>query len=390
MKLASIRPAIFGALLLPVLAFAQDRPAATTALYDGWRNMGSIYVLTTPEGASLPTGSVEKDFPLLVRLHKDFFDFSQAKADGADVRFSTSAGEPLAHQVEEWDTARGAASIWVRLPVIKGDERQELRVHWGKSDAVSESRGAAVFNEANGYLSVWHMNSPVRDEVGTLDSKDEGTTTTPGIIGPARHFAGGQGVFAGDQINRYPTGSSPHTSEAWLRVEQPNGRVVAWGNEQAQGKVVMQVRGPPHIGVDAYFSNANAQGGGALAMSEWVQVVHTYEKGNSRVYVNGVLDGVAKSSATPLNIKRPARLWLGGWYQDYDFVGDLDEVRVSKVARSADWVRLQYENQRRVQMLVGSIVQPGTSFTVSPATVMVLEGNRVAFSAQAGGAQKVL
>jgi hypothetical protein len=48
-------------------------------------------------------------------LNKDFFDFSQAKADGADVPFSTSAGEPLAYQIQEWDAARGTASIWVRI-----------------------------------------------------------------------------------------------------------------------------------------------------------------------------------------------------------------------------------------------------------------------------------
>ena len=33
-----------------------------------------------------------------------------------------------------------------------------------------------MFNESNGYLSVWHMNDPVKDEVGTLTSDDTGTT----------------------------------------------------------------------------------------------------------------------------------------------------------------------------------------------------------------------
>ena len=34
----------------------------------------------------------------------------------------------------------------VQVPIIKGNERQELRVHWGKTDAASESSGSAVFN----------------------------------------------------------------------------------------------------------------------------------------------------------------------------------------------------------------------------------------------------
>jgi len=359
-----------------------------SAQYPKWRHSGSMYILTTPEGANLPATASEGGFPLLVRLDRDFFDFSQAKAGGEDIRFAAD-GKPLAYQVEEWDPARGAASIWVRIPLIRGNARQEIHLHWGKADAASESRGTAVFNESNGYLSVWHMNGPVQDEVGTLESRDTGTTATAGVIGPARHFAGGQGVFCGDRITNYPSGSQPHSSEAWFRPAKPNCTVLAWGNEQAQGKVVMQFRSPPHINMDCYFSDANVQSRGTLPLSQWVQVVHTYEKGEARVYVNGVLDGLSRKAGAPLSIKRPARLWLGGWYDNFDFVGDIDEARISKVARSADWVRLQYENQKPLQTLAGPVVQPGSDFSVSPTQVTVLEGRSATLVAQAGGAQKV-
>jgi hypothetical protein len=42
-----------------------------------------------------------------------------------------------------------------------------------------------------------------------------------------------------------------------------------------------------------------------------------------------------------------------------------------------------------MQTLVGSLVQPGNTFSVSPAEIKVLEGKSVAVTAQAGGAQKV-
>ena len=67
--------------------------------------------------------------------------------------------------------------------------------------------------------------------------------------------------------------------------------------------------------------------------------MHTYREGESKLYVNGVLDGT-NTKGPPLAIKNPAKLWIGGWYNRYDFVGDLDEVRVSNVARSADWARI--------------------------------------------------
>src|SRR5579871_6547671 len=235
-----------------VLLLACLTPAS--AQYPGWRHSGSLTILTTPEGADLPATASVDNFPLLVRLDKDWFDFSQAKANGVDIRFSSGDGTPLAYEVDEWDAARGTACIWVRIPEIKGDSRQELKMFWGKTDARSESRGAAVFNDSNGYLGVWHMNDPVKDETGTTLPKDTGTSSVAGMIGKARRFDQGKGIRCGENITSYPTGSSPHTSEAWFRAEQPNAIVLAWGNEAAQGKVTMRYSSPPHVNMECYFS----------------------------------------------------------------------------------------------------------------------------------------
>ncbi len=359
------------------------------AQYQGWQHSGALTILTTPAGANLPGGAAVEGFPLLVRLHKDWFDFKQAKADGADLRFADHAGKALAYQVEEWDAAGGTASVWVRVPRIEGNARQAVRMHWGKADAASESNGKAVFNESNGYLSVWHLGDTVLDEVGTLESKDTGTSVTNGIVGKARHFPGKAGIFGGDKIPNYPVGASPHSSEVWFRSRTPNSTLVAWGNEQGQGKVVMQFRSPPHINMDCYFSSGNVASGSRLPVGEWTHVVHTYRQGESVIYVNGQPDGTNASKGSPLNIRTPARLWIGGWYNNYTFVGDLDEVRISKVARSADWVRLQFENQKPQQTLVGPLVPAGNTFAVAPEQAVVEEGKSVGFSAQAGGVQKI-
>ena len=354
-----------------------------------WKHSGTIYIITTPEGADLPASAVEMNFPVLVRLHKDFFDFSQAKPGGEDIRFASNDGMPLPYQIEEWDAAGGTASIWVRIPKIKGNARQAINMHWGKSDAAGESNGTAVFNASNGFLSVFHLSDPVKDEVGTLSATDSGTTASVGMIGGGRHFAGGQGIKGGENITGYPTGSSPHSSEVWFRAERPNATILGWGNEQAQGKVVMQYRSPPHIHIDAYFSNGNVSGGSSLTMGQWVHVANIYKNGDARIYVNGKLDGVNTSKGSPLNIQNPARMWIGGWYNNYNFVGDIDEVRISNVARSADWIRLQYENQKPLQTLAGLLVPAGSDFSVSQAQISVLEGKSAALTASAGGAQKI-
>ena len=368
---------------------AQDKPAEAFAQYPGWQHSGSVYLLTTPDGANLPATASEEGFPLLVRLDRDFFNFSEAKAHGEDIRFATSTGTPLAYQIDQWDAAAGKAGIWVRLPEIQGNTRQEIKLYWGKADAQSESNGPAVFNQSNGYFSVWHMNDPVSDEVGTLESNDTGTTSSSGIIGKSRRFEAGKGIHCGENIISYPFGSSPHSSEAWFKAEKPNATILAWGNEQAQGKVVMQFASPPHIRMDCYFSNGNVKSGVKLATSQWIHAMHTYKNGDSRIYVNGVLAGVNTSQGAPLAIESPARMYIGGWYNNYRFDGDIDEVRISNVTRSADWVKLQYENQKPLQTVVGPVVPPGTEFSVSEKAITLSEGKSAAVSARAGGARKV-
>lgn len=359
-----------------------------SAQYEEWTHISSLYILTTPEGANLPATASEENVPLLVRLSKATFNFSQAKLNGEDIRFSAE-GKPLAYQIEEWDATNGTASLWVRIPVIKGNARQEIKLHWGKADAVSESNGQAVFNESNGYLSVFHMSNPVKDEVGTVEATDTGTTASAGVISKSRRFEPGKGINGGEKIATLPTGSSPHTTALWMKPEKANVTPIAWGNEKAQGKVVMQVASPPHIRMDCYFSDGNVNSTNSLPMAQWIYVVYTYKQGEARVYVNGLLCGENKARGGALNIESPARFYLGGWYGNFQFVGDIDEVRLSKVTRSADWIKLQYENQKPLQTLVGTLSQPGSRFEVAPSVLQIDEGGSATVTAQAGGAQKV-
>ncbi|MEI8373081.1 MAG: DUF2341 domain-containing protein [Planctomycetota bacterium] len=355
-------------------------PGETAAVkYRGWQHSGSLVLLTTPEGANLPATASEENFPVLVRLNKDWFNFSEAKANGEDIRFATSTGTPLAYQIDEWDAAAGTASIWVRVPTIEGNARQEIKMYWGKADAKSESSGSAVFNRSNGYLSVWHMNDQVKDDAGTVASTDMGTTSASGMIGRARHFAGPKGINCGEKITAYPFASSPHTSEAWINAEKFNTTILNWG--KGDGVNMRATSTPAHISINNHAGSIHATS--VLRKSEWVQVVHTYNGQGGQIYINGRLDIPAATPAT-MQILTPVRMQIG-----VGFFGDLDEVRISKVARSADWVKLQYENQKTLQTLVGPLVQSGKEFSVSEKSITLLEGKSTTVTARAGGAQKV-
>lgn len=138
---AAAPPAQGAALRAPL---AEVVPEKQDSGYPNWQHSGSMWLLTGPEGADLPDGATVHHFPVLVRLHQDFFDFAQAQPDGDDLRFSSSTGERLAFQIEEWNVAQGAATVWVRVPRITGNSRQEIKLYWGNANAVSESNGRKI------------------------------------------------------------------------------------------------------------------------------------------------------------------------------------------------------------------------------------------------------
>ena len=55
------------------------------------------------------------------------------------------------------------------------------------------------------------------------------------------------------------------------------------------------------------------------------------------------------------------------------FNGALDEVRFESVARSANWLKLSFENQKPLQLLVGPLVQDGDEFSVSQSSLEMKE-----------------
>jgi hypothetical protein len=370
--------------------------SASAQTYRDWQHHGSIWLLTTPEGANLPAGSVVRDFPVLLRLNREFFDFSKAAPDGADLRFSSAAGTPLSFQIEQWDPANGQGTVWVRVPEIAGNSRQELQIHWGKPDAAAESNGSTVFSSDNGFVSVLHMDETLKDELGVITPKNQGTTTGPGMIGMARRFTKGKGISGGDHVTGYPHGDNPFTADAWFRSDSADTYILYYGRYATRlngstgdgNEVGISIGSPPSLGW-ASDGPGGARGATIPRMGQWYHVAASYENGISRIFLNGKLDGESKHTAA-MSVVKDVCMDIGGMRNgNYRFNGDIDEVRISKVARSDHWMKLAFENQKDNQTLAGPIVQPGDEFTITPAQAIVDEGSAVTFHAKAGGALKL-
>ncbi len=352
--------------------------------YETWAHSASFFILTTPEGANIATGAAEVNFPLLLRLNASNFNFAQAQTDGRDIRFTSLSGTPLSYQIEQWDAANSAAAVWIKIPSISANARQEIKMYWGKSGVAAESNGSNVFNSANGYVSVMHLNETVADSVGTLTPTNIGTSVTNSLIGKGRTFVAGNGVNCGDNLTSLPSGNVAHSTGVWFRSSSSGFDIFDWGREDQGKKVQIRLVSPPQIHIDGNFAGVNSNT--VLSTSQWHYVVNTYSSGTSRIYIDGQLDA---SSGANVDIVPPSIMRLGGWYNNYRFVGEMDEARLSKVARSANWIKMEFENQKAQQTLVGHLVQAGTTLAVTPTSATLLEGASTTLTSQAGGADKV-
>ena len=397
-----------------VLVFAGFLSQAS-AQYGDWKHSGSTYLITDSAGADLPASVVEKNFPLLIRLNKDYFDFSEAKPRGEDVRFS-SKGKPLAFQIERWDAEGGEADVWVRIPTIKGQDQQAIRMHWGNEKVSSESNGEQVFRTTEGFAAVWHLGDNLEDATSNnldgVNRPDKPTVNTTGIIGDAQEFGVNQilvirppGAKPGRRVTCMPSGNADRTMSAWVNPTSFEGRnwaqasIGGWGEPERGQKpnmglsyFTMTGRGQPRFhlyGFDPRCDNL-------LPRNEWRHVALAVSVDMVRFYVDGILErtinnnGEEVSKLGTLRTPTSTPVDLGDHGNGRGpFNGALDEVRFESVARSANWLKLSFENQKPLQSLVGPLVQDGDEFSVSESNLTMKEGASIALSGKAGGARKV-
>ena len=77
---------------------------------------------------------------MLVRFSEDSstgmgasgFRYSQAKSNGADLRFVDQHGAELKYEIANWNPA-GESQVWVRVPSLKSDAN--ITAYWGNSNA---------------------------------------------------------------------------------------------------------------------------------------------------------------------------------------------------------------------------------------------------------------
>ena len=99
------------------------------------------------------------NFPVLITLNSSNFDYSKAKSDGSDIRFTDSDGTtPLDYQIETWDI-ESDSFVWVKVPQIDiNSNSDKIYLYYGNSSATDAQNAASVWS--NGFVGVWLLNDP--------------------------------------------------------------------------------------------------------------------------------------------------------------------------------------------------------------------------------------
>jgi len=296
------------------------------------------------------------DFPMLVRLSPASlpgFAYDQMLSPPhGDLRFSTPNGEQvLSHEVETWDPL-GTSSIWVKLPQLSPGTR--IRIWWGKAGQFPPP-AAPTWSAFNG---VWHLDESLgfatdSSPVGLIATSTGMAAAASGVIPGASTL---NGTTSNVAINNSTALNPSYISvEAWVKTASATGVSAIFNKDNTTGTPqnrVWQFRinaGKPEFIVFNASSNATAASPAAVNDNQFHHLCGTWDGGNIRIYVDGVLKSTTVFSGTlKANQSNKAFIGRGENAAASYFSGSIDEVRLSPVARSADWVRATYDNQKSI------------------------------------------
>ncbi|MGE8638878.1 MAG: DUF2341 domain-containing protein [Achromobacter sp.] len=364
-------------LLLTVLAGVL--PSAANAWWQpDWQYRKQITVDSTAQG--MPLGGSAGRTPLLVRLHTGNFTFDGINEKGADIRFVAADDQTvLNHQLESFDPLLGMALVWVDVPEVADGQRQDIWMYYGNQKAPASANGQLTFDP--NYTLVYHFDgaagAPPRD---TTAYSNHGQTPTgaavDGVIGRAAQFTGAAPLMLPASPSLAIPAAGAFTFSAWVRADQPAGEQLVYARRDAGNALLIGInQGVPFVEVNGQRS----QPGQPLTPAAWQHLAVTADGSQVHLYVNGRATASLAASLPPLgttaalggDVPTPAATVAPAAAPAADgtvtaqaapaaaphpvyapFVGAIDEVRLSKVARPAALIYADASSQGAESRLV--------------------------------------
>jgi hypothetical protein len=336
---------------------------------DGYEVTNRIYSFTTQQASTIwwdhnwdsrkkltiPADNLDvtlNDFPLLVDV-TDPQLASDAQPDGHDIVFTDEVGSKLSYEIESYDSGTGHLIAWVNVPSLSPTEDTILYIYFGNDGALNQEDPEGTWD--GNYVMVHHLNETAGIHYDSTNNGNDGIPSVtiqgsaPGQIDGADNFDGTNDyVDCGSDTRLDLTGSL--TVEAWAFFTQGElrNRIVAKDATGIPGKFIFWQDATGDLTFQVYNS-LDTWCLASIPLSpdgSWMHVVGVFDTTDQRVRL--YKDGIEVDSAIcPGSLQSNTEaVTLGSSANNEDnFNGMLDEVRISSVARSAEWIQASHSNQ---------------------------------------------
>jgi len=260
----------------------------------------------------------------------------------------------LPHEIESYDGVNGTIVYWVKAN-LSSAVNTLIYMYYGKPKVTINPSSTDVWD--TDYMMVQHMNdaTTMTTADSTLNSNNGAKTAANEPIQTDGKIRYGQLFDAtNDKINcSNNPGLTPTTSltvSAWIYPHVVNSWQQASVLDKQEPSKYQYKLGLNDIGnvrFDFWKDQATcySPAGGTVTPDNWQFICGRTDGTNAKVFLNSLLVGSVACSDSCQNVD--SRLYVG--YEPANnrwFDGIIDEVRVSRIARSDGWIQTEYNNQK--------------------------------------------
>ena len=343
------------ALMILSFCFVGGAWGQSKAWWNGdWPYRKEITVDASAAAANI-AGSAD-DVPVLVRLSlANFQYFNNLKPDASDLRIiAGDDSTPLKFHIEHFDPQAQIALIWVLLPKLAGGGKTNFYLYYGNENASSASDPAGTYDGHQ--VLVYHFGPPKGSPQDSTHFKSEPTafnaTVNPGsLIGAGASFPGSQTITVPATGALHLTAAQGFTVSGWVRFSAAESSADVVELSGSGRQLVLGISGTQAFAryQDGSATPVSVQQTGQLTTGDWHHLALTLGGGQLKLYVDGAQAGQAATQAADI----VGTLTVGGAADGNSyFTGDMDELEVSDVARSADWIKAAATSQGMMAPLV--------------------------------------
>ncbi|HVT35799.1 MAG TPA: DUF2341 domain-containing protein, partial [Nevskiaceae bacterium] len=342
-------------LLLAAAAATALAPATASAWWNkDWAYRKEITLDAGDKGIKL--GEDLHDAPVLIRLHEGVLHFTDTKDDGSDLRFVAGDDKtPLKFHIEKFDAVFNLGFVWVRVPELKKGQQTKLWMYYGNPNATAGDEPAASYDSAQ--VLDYHFGEKGGMALDTTAYKNNATSAVAiqesGLIGNAAKFDGNTALLLPQTAALNQASGAPMTWSAWIKPAAAEQDAVIYAHfHGGSGLVVGLEKGQPYVRIiDESGQVRQSPPMAAIAANSWHHLA-LVTSGQATLYLDGAA-GPSMPAALPL---LDGAASLGGQAVNggvmAGFRGEIDELEIANVARSAALLALLAVNQGEGDRLV--------------------------------------